>query len=147
MSTTAHAHAHIRRLFVLSDIIAWLWLLLAVLMTLSTPVSVPVYLQATHQPVHWPKIWLLSAMWLFTALGAVLLVRRRIWGLPLALLPALALLGLGKWLASLWLLVILSALLGTPYFWVYRQARGGMMGFCGLGCCWVELASTTLSQR
>jgi hypothetical protein len=117
-------HRLIKALFRVSDIFASLLLAFAALVTVTYPFAGPAWARMDHQQLPASSIVATCLLWLFGALGAYLITRRRAFGV--LLMTAVGFVAAkGDWMAGLGLAAAVAFVFGLPLLLVLIRARPG----------------------
>lgn len=113
-----------RALFLLSDVVAWLLVVIAVLVPLGEPIAAV----EERRGLSWTSVIAGSAFCVAIAIGAYALTRRRLAGLlPLALASLPTFLAGAPRPALIWLACV-GLVFGTPFALAWREARVRAVG-------------------
>ena len=112
----------IRILFAISDFCAWLVMTVAVVAGVAAPIVIPIQARMAHRETDALATATTVGLCLTVALGAFLVARRRIVGLPLLLVPAGFLAFDGEFVAAVVVILAVLLVFGLPHWWVMRHA-------------------------
>jgi hypothetical protein len=109
--------------FRVADVLARVLAAFALIGAAVYPLLGPVYLRTANQPLSVLVIAGTCALWLAVAVGAFALSRRKVAGVWLVLLPAMALVVSGQFLAGVAVASALVLVFCTPFFLAFIEAR------------------------
>ena len=126
-----HSRRVTRALFLLSDAIAWILVVITGAVAVLFPLMEPVYSQMEHRALWWPSVIATSAFFMALAIGAYALTRRRLAGLlPLALASLPTFLAGNPRPPLIWLACV-ALVFGAPFALAWREARVRTVGAPG----------------